>query len=141
MVVLAQVLAGVSFSLADPSGIAAAVTVVVSGAVLPPALAVASDVVTSPAKESRRMIMEAAVERGTPKQTVIEVTTQAEFIDAIGDFVTISMKGNIDLTDSYSPLYYGTPTGTVILNVTGLVIEGNGFSLDGGWEGISGHQR
>ena len=61
----------------------------------------------------------------------MEVTTQAEFIAAIGNNVTISLKGNIALMTHTSVADY--KTGIVIPDdTTGLVIDGNGFSIDGG---------
>ena len=65
------------------------------------------------------------------KQLVTEVSTQAEFIAAIGNDRTIFLKGDIYLTNSTFIQY--ADTGIVIpAATTGLVIEGNGFSIDGG---------
>ena len=64
------------------------------------------------------------------QQTVVEVATQAELIAAIGSNVTISLTGNIILRDS--TYIASSDTGIVInSNVKGLVINGNGFSIDG----------
>ena len=65
------------------------------------------------------------------QQTVVEVATQAELIAAIGSNVTISLTGNIILSDSTYIAF--SDTGIVINStVKGLVINGNGFSIDGG---------
>ena len=65
------------------------------------------------------------------QQTVVEVATQAELIAAIGSNVTISLTGNIILSDS--TYITSSDTGIVINStVKGLVINGNGFSIDGG---------
>ena len=64
------------------------------------------------------------------QQTVVEVATQAELIAAIGSNVTISLTGNIILSDSTYIAF--SDTGIVINStVKGLVINGNGFSIDG----------
>ena len=63
-------------------------------------------------------------------QTVVEVANQTEFINAIGNNVAISLTGDINLTDYR--LIDDSYTGIVIENVTGLVVDGNGFSIDGG---------
>ena len=65
------------------------------------------------------------------QQTVVEVATQAELIAAIGSNVTISLTGNIILSDS---TYIASSDTGIVINSTvkGLVINGNGFSIDGG---------
>ena len=65
------------------------------------------------------------------QQTVVEVATQAELIAAIGSNVTISLTGNIILSDS---TYIASSDTGIVINskVKGLVINGNGFSIDGG---------
>ena len=61
---------------------------------------------------------------------VVEVATQAELIAAIGSNVTISLTGNIILSDS---TYIASSDTGIVINSTvkGLVINGNGFSIDG----------
>ena len=65
------------------------------------------------------------------QQTVVEVATQAELIAAIGSNVTISLTENIILSDS---TYIASSDTGIVINSTvkGLVINGNGFSIDGG---------
>ena len=63
-------------------------------------------------------------------QTVKYAATQADLIAALGDDTTVVLNNTILLeTSTDDP--YGDPTGIVIENVQGLVIDGAGFAIDG----------
>jgi len=63
-------------------------------------------------------------------QTVKHASTQAELVEAIGDYTTIVLTANILLENSTAYIQY-SDTGIVIEHVRGLVINGSGFAIDG----------
>ena len=67
-----------------------------------------------------------------PKQKIVKVSSMDEFQKAVGDFVTIQL-----LKDIVIPFKNSSYTdGIMVQDVYSLIIEGNGFKLDGESENI-----
>ena len=64
-------------------------------------------------------------------QTVKYAATQADLIAALGDNTTVVLNNTILLERRTEAPDYNGPTGIVIENVQGLVIDGAGFAIDG----------
>ena len=64
-------------------------------------------------------------------QTVKYAATQADLIAALGNDTTVVLNNTILLESSTDAPGGNGPTGIVIENVQGLVIDGAGFAIDG----------
>ena len=64
-------------------------------------------------------------------QTVKYAATQADLIAALGKDTTVVLNNTILLESSTDYPVWDYPTGIVIENVQGLVIDGAGFAIDG----------
>ena len=92
--------------------------------------------ISPPAATTLRLLLRVVVAAGAittltmAAQTVKYAATQADLIAALGNDTTVVLNNTI-LLESSTITPDGFPTGIVIENVQGLVIDGAGFAIDG----------